>query len=133
MVDGHAAAPAEASAPAAGQADGPAPVQGDVRHANAGNAHDHTAPRSEKSSSPGRITPRPTFLENLADSRDSQFMLHRQDSDDLDRYFVSSSDPRDVKDDRTDDHLPASTAREISISIQNGPSCSVCMAVYRQN
>ncbi|OJI99030.1 hypothetical protein ASPVEDRAFT_496712 [Aspergillus versicolor CBS 583.65] len=93
MVDGHAAAPAEASAPAAGQADGPAPVQADVRHANAGNAHDHTAPRSEKSSSPGRITPRPTFLENLADSRDSQFMLHRQDSDDLDRYFHG---PRDL-------------------------------------
>lgn len=121
MVDGHAAAPAEASAHAAGQADGPAPVQADVRHANAGHGHNHTAPASEKSSSRERITPRPTFLENLADSRDSQFMLNRQDSEDLDRYFVSLSDPRDVKEDRTDDHLPASTAREISISIQNGP------------
>lgn len=121
MVDGHAAAPAEASAHAAGQADGPAPVQADVRHANAGHGHNHTAPASEKSSSRERITPRPTFLENLADSRDSQFMLNRQDSEDLDRYFVSLSEPRDVKEDRTDDHVPASTAREISISIQNGP------------
>jgi hypothetical protein len=40
------------------------------------------------------MTPRPTFLENLADSRDSQFMLNRRDSDDLDRYFVSLNNTR---------------------------------------
>ncbi|KAL4807782.1 Bestrophin, RFP-TM, chloride channel-domain-containing protein [Aspergillus unguis] len=88
---GHSAPPADAGHHAA-QADGPAPVQAETRHAN----HSHgqgNGPPSEKSSSPGRMTPRPTFLENLADSRDSQFMLNRSDSDDLDRYFHG---PRDM-------------------------------------
>ncbi|KAJ5628664.1 hypothetical protein N7490_010892 [Penicillium lividum] len=33
------------------------------------------------------ITPRPTFMEHLASSRDMQFHLDRQDSSELDRYF----------------------------------------------
>ncbi|KAL4801000.1 Bestrophin, RFP-TM, chloride channel-domain-containing protein [Aspergillus venezuelensis] len=93
MVDGgggHAAAPADAGAHAAAHTDGPAPVQAEVRHANNAAAN-HTGPPSEKSSR--RITPRPTFLENLADSRDSQFMLNRRESDDFDRYFHG---PRDL-------------------------------------
>ena len=83
----HSAPPADAGH-AAAHTDGPAPVQAETRHANNAQGQ-HSGPPSEKSSSPGRMTPRPTFLENLADSRDSQFMLNRRDSDDLDRYFVS--------------------------------------------
>lgn len=40
---------------------------------------------------PRRITPRPSFLENLADSRERQFMLDRRNSTDVDKYFVCSS------------------------------------------
>ncbi|KAL4919459.1 Bestrophin, RFP-TM, chloride channel-domain-containing protein [Aspergillus aurantiobrunneus] len=91
MVDGGGhAAPAGDAAHAAAHGDGPAPVQAEVRHANNTT---HSSPPSEKSSNQGRITPRPTFLENLADSRDSQFMLNRRDSDDLERYFHG---PRDL-------------------------------------
>ncbi|EYE97829.1 UPF0187 domain membrane protein [Aspergillus ruber CBS 135680] len=42
---------------------------------------------------PRRITPRPSFLENLADSRERQFMLDRRNSTDVDRYFHG---PRDL-------------------------------------
>ncbi|KAL2865638.1 UPF0187 domain membrane protein [Aspergillus lucknowensis] len=90
---GHAAPPGDAGAHAAPAADGPAPVLAEGRHAHHNgpvNAHHH---ENEKSSSQERITPRPTFLENLASSRDSQFMLDRRDSDDLDRYFHG---PRDL-------------------------------------
>ncbi|KAL4870529.1 hypothetical protein BDV12DRAFT_207588 [Aspergillus spectabilis] len=90
---GHAAPPADAGH-AAPAGDGPAPVVADVRHANNHGNTTTNDERSEKSAkSSRRITPRPTFLENLADSRDSQFMLNRRDSDDLDRYFHG---PRDL-------------------------------------
>ncbi|KAJ5805813.1 uncharacterized protein N7503_003415 [Penicillium pulvis] len=39
------------------------------------------------------LTPRPTFMENLANSRDRQFKLSRQDSSELERYFHG---PRDM-------------------------------------
>lgn len=69
---------------------GPVPAQEASRNANSVQGQSNGPPSpSEKDSS--RITPRPTFLENLADSRDTQFMLHRSDSDDLDRYFVSQT------------------------------------------
>lgn len=42
----------------------------------------------EKTFRPGRLTPRPSFLENLANSRDRQFMLDRRNSSELNRYFV---------------------------------------------
>ncbi|KAJ5462881.1 hypothetical protein N7475_007825 [Penicillium sp. IBT 31633x] len=93
MTDGHSAPPAEAPAPAAAPADSaPAPVPADMRsHA----VHHDTVQIHEKeqASSVGRITPRPTFLENLATSRDSQFQLDRRDSSELDRYFHG---PRDM-------------------------------------
>ena len=38
------------------------------------------------------LTPRPTFMENLANSRDRQFKLSRQDSSELERYFVREPD-----------------------------------------
>lgn len=89
MTDGHSAPPADAPAPAAADCTA-APVPADLRS----HAHHHTAPTHEKEqvSSIGRITPRPTFLEHLATSRDSQFQLDRRDSSELDRYFVSQSD-----------------------------------------
>ncbi|CAI7604224.1 unnamed protein product [Penicillium glandicola] len=86
MTDGHSAPPADAPATAAATADCAAPVPVDVRS----HAMPHqTAPIHEKEQdSPiGRMTPRPTFLENLATSRDSQFHLDRRDSSELDRYF----------------------------------------------
>ena len=46
-------------------------------------------PQHEKEPRPGRLTPRPSFLENLASSRATQFMLDRRNSSELDRYFVS--------------------------------------------
>ncbi|KAL5342930.1 Bestrophin, RFP-TM, chloride channel-domain-containing protein [Aspergillus crustosus] len=88
---GHAAPPVDAGH-AAAAGDGPAPVMSEVRHANNHGAA-ATAPSEKSQKSSRRITPRPTFLENLADSRDSQFMLNRRDSDDLDRYFHG---PRDL-------------------------------------
>lgn len=47
--------------------------------------------QDDLSFTPRRLTPRPSFLENLADSRDRQFMLHRRQSTDVDRYFVCLS------------------------------------------
>ncbi|RAH44734.1 UPF0187 domain membrane protein [Aspergillus brunneoviolaceus CBS 621.78] len=47
----------------------------------------------EKTFRPGRLTPRPSFLENLANSRDRQFMLDRRNSSELNRYFHG---PRDL-------------------------------------
>ncbi|KAL2825642.1 Bestrophin, RFP-TM, chloride channel-domain-containing protein [Aspergillus cavernicola] len=91
-MDGGGHAPADGGAAHAPAADGPAPVTADVRHAN--HHTQGTGPHhNEKSSSQERLTPRPTFLENLANSRDSQFMLSQHDSDDLDRYFHG---PRDL-------------------------------------
>lgn len=88
MTDGHSAPSADAPAPAAAADSAAAPVPADVRsHA----VHQNAVPTHEKeqASSVGRITPRPTFLEHLATSRDSQFHLDRRDSSELDRYFVS--------------------------------------------
>ena len=88
MTDGHSAPPADAPAPAAAAADAAAPVPADVRsHAV---HHDAAQTHQKEQDSIGRMTPRPTFLEHLATSRDSQFHLDRRDSSELDRYFVSS-------------------------------------------
>ena len=38
-------------------------------------------------------TPRPTFMEHLANSREAQFQLHRQDSSELEHYFVCDPQP----------------------------------------
>lgn len=49
-----------------------------------------TTPHAQKEQGfTGRLTPRPSFMENLANSRDSQFHLDRRDSSELERYFVS--------------------------------------------
>lgn len=84
-MEGHSSPSAAADVPAqAGE--GPAPVQADIRsHAV---HHDQGALPERESSPARRITPRPTFLENLASTRDSQFMLDRRNSSEIDRYFV---------------------------------------------
>ncbi|KNG82504.1 hypothetical protein ANOM_009690 [Aspergillus nomiae NRRL 13137] len=88
-MEGHSSPPAADVPAQAGE--GPAPVQADIRsHA----AHHDQGTVPERESSPvRRITPRPTFLDNLANSRDSQFMLDRRNSSELDRYFHG---PRDL-------------------------------------
>ncbi|GAB1197461.1 hypothetical protein APSETT444_006755 [Aspergillus pseudonomiae] len=81
-MEGHSSPPAADVPAQAGE--GPAPVQADIRsHA----AHHDQGTVPEREPSPGRrITPRPTFLDNLANSRDSQFMLDRRNSSELDRW-----------------------------------------------
>ena len=91
MTDGHSAPVAEAPAAAAVADNAAAPVPADVR-SHAIHHHDTAASNEkEQGSSAGRLTPRPTFLEHLANSRDSQFKLDRRDSSELDRYFVRLS------------------------------------------
>ncbi|KKK23298.1 hypothetical protein ARAM_006379 [Aspergillus rambellii] len=93
-MEAHIAPPADAGVAHGHAAETIAPVPADVRH---NHHHDqHAAPtphRDEKSWSQERLTPRPTFLENLASSRNSQFMLDRHNSGELDRYFHG---PRDM-------------------------------------
>jgi hypothetical protein len=89
MTEGHSAPPADAPAAAAAADSGAAPVPADSR-SHAHHHHHHANHHHEKEQdSIGRVTPRPTFLEHLATSRDSQFQLDRRDSSELDRYFVS--------------------------------------------
>ncbi|EAW12575.1 UPF0187 domain membrane protein [Aspergillus clavatus NRRL 1] len=90
-MDGHAAAAPPAEAHAASTSTEPTlPVQANV-HSQA--AHHPQVAHHEEEKEPERVTPRPTFLENLADSRESQFMFHRRRSDDFDSYFHG---PRDL-------------------------------------
>lgn len=86
MTDGHSA-PAHDAAPTASGDHTAAPVPADVRAH--GDHHNQSQPHGLKEQdSAERLTPRPTFMEHLATSRDSQFHLDRQDSSELDRYFV---------------------------------------------
>ncbi|RHZ62347.1 hypothetical protein CDV55_105369 [Aspergillus turcosus] len=89
-MEGHSAPPADAAG--AGTTTDPAPpVQANVHsHAVHGN---QPVNHEEKEPCVGRVTPRPTFLENLADSRESQFRFHRRKPDDFDSYFHG---PRDL-------------------------------------
>ncbi|KAJ5689119.1 hypothetical protein N7462_003511 [Penicillium macrosclerotiorum] len=85
MTEGHAPV-VDAPAPTAGDSSGAAPVPVDVRHA----ADHHVQPAHhslKEQDSVERLTPRPTFMENLAHSRDAQFHLDRRDSSELERYF----------------------------------------------
>lgn len=71
----------------------PPPVVTDVHT----DAHHQAVPahHKEKEELQPRVkalTPRPTFMENLANSRDRQFKLSRQDSSELERYFVREPD-----------------------------------------
>lgn len=86
MTDGHSA-PAHDAAPAPTGDSTAAPVPADVRAH--GDPHAQNQPHALKEQdSAERLTPRPTFMEHLATSRDSQFHLDRRDSSELDRYFV---------------------------------------------
>lgn len=90
MTDGHSAPPADAPAPAAAADCTAAPVPAESRsHATPQQAATH---HEKDHDSVGRITPRPTFLEHLATSRDTQFKFDRRDSSELERYFVSGTE-----------------------------------------
>ncbi|KAE8142236.1 UPF0187-domain-containing protein [Aspergillus pseudotamarii] len=90
-MEGHSSPPTAAADVSAQAGEGPAPVQADIR-SHAVHHDQGTVPQREPS--PGRrVTPRPTFLENLANTRDTQFMLDRRNSSELDRYFHG---PRDL-------------------------------------
>lgn len=96
MTDGHAAPPApEASAAPVDNTTAP-PVPADVR-AHADHHAQATSHTLREKDSAERITPRPTFMENLANSRDSQFHLDRRDSSELERYFVRQAYSGDFK------------------------------------
>lgn len=88
MTESHAALVADAPAVAAGDNTGVAPVAVTKAH-HADNHYDQTQAHSLKEQdSVERLTPRPTFMENLVNSRDAQFHLDRRDSSELERYFV---------------------------------------------
>ncbi|OOQ89829.1 UPF0187 domain membrane protein [Penicillium brasilianum] len=93
MTEGHAAPAVDAPAAAAGDSTGVAPVAVGTRH-HADNHQAQPQPQVLKEQdSVERLTPRPTFMENLASSRDAQFHLGRRDSSELERYFHG---PRDM-------------------------------------
>lgn len=123
-MEGHSA-PASADVPAA-TGEAPAPVQSNV-HSHPVH-HDQGSSQAEKETPRKQITPRPTFLENLADSRDSQFMLNRRDSDDLDRYFVGLLLPGRPENRAALTQSDNSMALETSTSTQNGQSSCECTA-----
>ncbi|GIK00457.1 hypothetical protein Aspvir_004482 [Aspergillus viridinutans] len=90
-MEGHSAPPAADAAGAGITTDAAPPVQANV-HSHAVH-HNQPVHHEEKEPTVGRVTPRPTFLTNLADSRESQFRFHRRKTDDFDSYFHG---PRDL-------------------------------------
>jgi hypothetical protein len=89
MTEGHAAPVADAPVATAGDSTGAAPVAvGKSHHVDNNNSQAQAHSLKEQESTE-RLTPRPTFMENLANSRDAQFHLDRRDSSELERYFVS--------------------------------------------
>lgn len=88
MTDGHSSPPAHEASTAAPVDNSTAPpVPADVR-ANGDHHAQGTSHSVKEKGSAERLTPRPTFMEHLATSRDSQFHLDRRDSSELERYFV---------------------------------------------
>lgn len=132
MTEGHAAPVADAPAAAAGDSTGAAPVAVDTRH-HADNHHAPPQPHTLKEQdSVERLTPRPTFMENLANSRDAQFHLDRRDSSELERYFVCGQ-PETIQIyeecNRTNMiyFIAISTVPVIWTSTRNGLCSCVCM------
>lgn len=91
MTEGHTSPTADA--PVTITDNSAAPVPADVR-ARADHHAQIPSHGLKEQDSVERLTPRPTFMEHLADSRDAQFRLHRRDSSELERYFVRG-DSRD--------------------------------------
>ncbi|KAI9924452.1 hypothetical protein MW887_007079 [Aspergillus wentii] len=69
------------------------PVQTDVRSHAIHHDQPTVYPENGKEPPRKRVTPRPSFFENLASSRETQFTLKRNNSGDIDRYFHG---PRDL-------------------------------------
>lgn len=138
-MDGNSAPPADAAGPTG---DAAPPVQSNVNAHGVHHDQGTTTPDNKSVASSTRrvnITPRPTFLENLANSRDSQFMLDRRNSSEIDRYFVCR--PRTpylahsvvVTRRHADCPRLCSTVLAISINTQNGPSSCECMGASCRN
>jgi hypothetical protein len=112
----------------------------DTRH-HADNHHNQAQPHIEKEQdSVGRLTPRPTFMDHLVNSRDAQFHLNRRESSELERYFVGGFWIFLTKNSRKNDQHEAckwaniflnaiSTVPVIWTSTRNGPSSCECTAV----
>lgn len=89
MSEGNSPTADASAAPAAGTAAAAASIPVNVRGHASHHAESTGQPLKEKNSCERLpLPPRPTFMEHLADSRDAQFHLKRQDSSELDRYFV---------------------------------------------
>ncbi|KAI9041643.1 UPF0187 domain membrane protein [Aspergillus affinis] len=90
-MEGNTAPPADVAGPTG---DAAPPVQSNV-HSHAVHHDPNTTNLDDKSASSFTrpVLTRPTFMENLANSRDSQFMLDRRNSSEIDRYFHG---PRDL-------------------------------------
>lgn len=67
---------------------GPAPVSAEVRSHDVHHEQAQHHEKTERDFSVGRLTPRPTYMEHLANSRDSQFHLDRRNTSELEHYFV---------------------------------------------
>lgn len=88
MTEGGESAPqAQTDTAATVTNDSAAPVPVEVR-AHDNHHADATTHHRKEQDSIGRLTPRPTFMEHLAESRDAMFHLDRRDSSELERYFV---------------------------------------------
>lgn len=131
MTDGHSDSPADAT-PAVSSDSTAAPVPADVRP-SANHHVDPPAHELKEQDSIGRLTPRPTFMEHLVDSRDAMFHLNRRDSSELERYFVScgpgGSHGYNMEAVLTDRY---STVPVIWTSTPSGLSSCVCMVVSCQ-
>ncbi|KAJ5833718.1 hypothetical protein N7474_002029 [Penicillium riverlandense] len=66
---------------------GPAPVPAEVRSHDVHHEQVQHHEKKDQGSSIGRLTPRPTYMEHLANSRDSQFHLDRRNTSELEHYF----------------------------------------------
>ncbi|KAJ5148768.1 hypothetical protein N7448_000346 [Penicillium atrosanguineum] len=85
MTEGESAPQVDSTATATSDSSA-APVPTEVR---AHEIHHGDAPAHhlKEQDSIGRLTPRPTFMEHLVESRDAMFHLDRRDSSELERYF----------------------------------------------
>lgn len=128
MTEGNAAPVADVPVATAGDSTGTAPVAvGNRHHVDNNNGQTYAHSLKEQDSSE-RLTPRPTFMENLVGSRDAQFHLDRRDSSELDKYFVSGSFLEKYESTWANMILIAISMVPVAwTSTRNGPSSCVCM------
>ena len=71
----------------------PAPIPADAHHHDEKDGRTPNHPDSKDRGFVERLERRPSFLENLADSRESQFQQQNQNFSELERYFVRVDGP----------------------------------------